>query len=258
MKASQIEEIIEIIKKIYFDNVHGKIPPKKINAGHDGEQGHWLEKQMGITHNADNKPDLHGFEMKNGTKSKTTFGDWSATKYIFKSNCNRSSNLTRSDFLKYFGKPNPKKKNRLSWSGSPCPKINTYNDFGQILEVKNDNSINAIYSFSHDKRPSKATLIPREYQIEYLILAEWSAEDLKDFVENKFNQGGWFVCKKDKKGSYCEICFGKPLSFLEWIKLVKLGTVFFDSGMYDGNSRMYSQWRANNAYWDSVIYKCFK
>lgn len=38
-----------------------------------------------------------------------------------------------------------------------------------------------------------------------------------------------------------------------WIKLVKQGVVFFDSGMYQGNKRPYSQWRANNSYWDSLI-----
>ena len=37
------------------------------------------------------------------------------------------------------------------------------------------------------------------------------------------------------------------------IELVKKKVVFFDSGMYQGNKRPYSQWRANNKYWDSLI-----
>ena len=76
---------------------------------------------------------------------------------------------------------------------------------------------------------------------------------LKSKLEDKFNDKGWFTCKRDKSGVYTKVCFGKPLNYDEWIRLVKKGTVFFDSGMYEGNSRPYSQWRANNNFWDSLI-----
>lgn len=32
----------------------------------------------------------------------------------------------------------------------------------------------------------------------------------------------------------------------------------FDSGMYEGNPRPYSQWRANNNLWDSLIIESYE
>ena len=81
---------------------------------------------------------------------------------------------------------------------------------------------------------------------------------LKEKLEDKFNNLGWFTCKKGDDGSYQQICFGKSIDYDTWIELVRQGVVFFDSGMYQGNSRSYSVWRANNSYWDSLITKCYK
>lgn len=75
------ERIIELFKQ----NVKGKVPDVTgRNERHDGKDGHWLEKQFGISANATNGADFLGYELKNETTSKTTFGDWSANKYIFK------------------------------------------------------------------------------------------------------------------------------------------------------------------------------
>ena len=81
---------------------------------------------------------------------------------------------------------------------------------------------------------------------------------LKAKLEDKFNDKGWFTCKTDENGLYCKICFGKPMNYNEWIELVKQGIVFFDSGMYQGNKRPYSQWRANNNFWDSLITETYE
>ena len=135
----------EIINR-FNQNVKGKkSDTTQNNQKHDGKEGHWLETQMGITHNGDNAPDLFGYEMKNQTTSgKITFGDWSADEYIFlhgrgKNKINSVNNdfqISRDEFLKIFGKPNILKNNRLSWSGSPCPTY--YEDmsiFGQSLII---------------------------------------------------------------------------------------------------------------------------
>ena len=73
----------EIIRR-FQANVYGrKADTTQGNQHHDGRGGHWLETQMGISHNADNSADLLGYEMKNQTSSgKTTFGDWSADYYL--------------------------------------------------------------------------------------------------------------------------------------------------------------------------------
>jgi hypothetical protein len=99
---------------------------------HAGKDGHWLELAMDIAHNASNTPDILGYEMKNATSLKTTFGDWSADYYIFKDS---NIGINRSDFLRIFGKPNMKKGGRHSWSGEPSPKIGDFNKFGQRLVV---------------------------------------------------------------------------------------------------------------------------
>lgn len=73
------EEIIELFRT----NVKGKRPNVDgKNERHDGRKGHWLEQQFGVTANADNEADLFGYELKNETTSKTTFGDWSANIYV--------------------------------------------------------------------------------------------------------------------------------------------------------------------------------
>lgn len=244
--AKQKEEII----RRFLNNVKGKKPDtSSYTVKHSGKEGHWLETQMGISHNASNTPDLFGFEMKNGTFSKTTFGDWSADYYIFH---NSKYAITRDDFLTIFGKPNPKKDGRYSWSGEPCPKIQGYNSFGQILIVDDDNNIIIQYSFPKDQRRTKEIIVPSIMQQPDLVLAKWNSASLKKKVEQKFNNQGWFQCTKDSNGRYSDIFFGPPINFVHWIEGVKNGLIFFDSGMYHGNARNYSQWRANNKYWDSL------
>lgn len=264
----------EQIIALFRANVKGKRPDTTgRNQRHDGRTGHWLEQQFGIAANGDNSSDLMGYELKNETTSKTTFGDWSANEYIFNNPDFRdvfvgNSSVSRRDrFLGIFGKPNPLKGGRLSWSGQPCPTIRCYNAFGQKLLITEDKDIIAVYSYRADRRPDKAEIVPTRLQQENLELARWYGAStpagkhgkcLKKKLEDKFNDKGWFTCKTGGSGRYCKICFGKPMTYDEWIKLVEEGIVFFDSGMYQGNARPYSQWRANNNYWDSLIEETFE
>lgn len=241
------KKIIERFNK----NVRGKKADLKgFTGGHDGKEGHWLEKQMGVRPNASNLPDLYGYEMKKSTRGKTTFGDWSADYYIFK---DPKYNITRDDFLRIFGKPNVKKRGRYSWSGEPCPNIKGFNSFGQKLVVDNKNNILVVYYFSKDFRKDKGRVVPVAMQKERLVIAKWESGSLKEKLENKFNIKGWFRCLKDGNGVYTKIAFADPMNFRIWMRGVVKGDIYFDSGMYQGNIRPYSQWRANNSYWDSLI-----
>ena len=248
-------EEIEIIK-IFENNVYGKsADTTSFNQKHDGKDGHWLEKQMGIVANSNNEPDLYGYEMKNSTGSKTTFGDWSASYYIFS---NKESNIDRTQFMEIFGKPNEKKDGRFSWSGSPIPNFNspsTYN--GSEMLFDDEKNIVIVYNYSKDPRGNKVEVVPLNLQQDGLILARWDRENLNSKLTKKFGHHGWFKCNKDKDGFYNEIAFGEPMVFDNWIKLVEQGVVFFDSGMYVGNARNYSQWRANNNHWDSLITRTY-
>ena len=266
---NQKKQIVELFRR----NVKGQKPNTfGMNLKHDGKEGHWLEKQFGIGHNASNAADLLGYELKNQTTSKTSFGDWSANEYIYNDSTyfsvfNEKNTLKRrNQFLKIFGKPNEEKGGRYSWSGETCPKINNFNTFGQRLMIVENNDIIVEYSYTHDTRLNKDVVVPDILKRENLVLARWYGNStpiskkgkcLKKKVEDKFNDKGWFTCKTDERGVYCEICFGNPMTFDNWINLVKKGIVFFDSGMYETNKRPYSQWRANNDYWDSLIVEKF-
>jgi hypothetical protein len=254
------------IIQVYLKKVHGKKPDtSSSNPKHEGKGGHWLEDAMGSKKDADNAPDLFGFEMKNNTQSKTSFGDWSASYYIYKdekffpdlSEKKGKAKFAeirknKTQFLKMFGRA---VNGRFSWSGTPCPKRATdgTNGFGQELMVTDDNSIIITYSFSKDKRENKSELIPKEFQKEDLVIAEWEATWIKEKVESKFNQKGWFKCFQDDTGSYNSIAFGDPISIERFLELVKAGDIMFDSGMADGKSRLYSMWRANNPIWEKLI-----
>ena len=182
-----VEEIKAEILRRFNDKVRHKKPDiaKEVNARHDGKQGHWLEQQMGLKANRSNDPDMYGFEMKNHTRGKTTFGDWSADYYIFK---DANYGISRDSFLQIFGKPNQDKKGRCSWSGEPAPKIQGFNSFGQRLVIDNENNILAVYCFSQDQRPHKRQVVPPNLQKENLILAQWHYQSIKTKLENKFNQ----------------------------------------------------------------------
>lgn len=71
------------IINLFFKNVKG-IDVILESNNHCGREGHWLEKKMDIKHNNKNEPDLYGYEMKKNS-SKISFGDFSASEYIFSS-----------------------------------------------------------------------------------------------------------------------------------------------------------------------------
>lgn len=242
------------IVDIFLKNVYGKKPfVEDANAAYDGKYGHWLETQMGIKHNGDNEPDLLGYEMKNETTSKTTFGDWSPDEKIF----GKNRELERGDFIKIFGHPSKEKAERWSWSGAPVPKICRWNEYGQTLEISPSNDIQVIYDYYNDKRADKDKIVPQKFKSGKHVLMQWSSGVMKEKVENKFNQFGWFKCLLGQDGTYKKIVFGAPITFESWLQAVKRGDIFLDSGMYHDenkpNDRPYMQWRANNSKWTEAI-----
>ncbi len=238
----------------YLKNVHGKKPDTSSYVQrHDGKEGHWLEKHMGVEPNASNSPDLFEYEMKNHTNAVLTLGSWDPNYWIFR---NEEYNITRDSFLDIFGQPNPAKNNRPSWSGKPVPKINGANSFGVRIEIDSDSNVLFVYSYSDDARDNKSEIVPKELQIEDLTICRWDSsgkKSLREKVESKFNQKGWFKCLQDEHGTYNKIVFGAPFTFETFINYFKNGDVYFDCGMYRGNDRNYCQWRSKNSFWDSLI-----
>ena len=99
-------------------------------------------------------------------------------------------------------------------------------------------------------------MVPEKLREEELTIAKWNAEgknSLREKLEKKFNRSGWFKCLIGGGGKYDKIVFGGPMNFETFMKFVKTGEIFFDSGMYQGNNRNYCQWRAYNKLWNSLV-----
>ena len=280
------EKIIEIYKK----KVHGKKPDtSKMTKGHDGKKGHWLEDAMGSKRDASNSPDLFGYEMKTG-QDKVSFGDWGPDYFIFRDE-EKFPNLagmkgmqrkklqkTNKDeiFLKAFGEwreavedttkykvdgkmiswQDVGKNGYYSWSGKPSPYRVTdgFNEYGQAIVINSDDSVSVTYSYSKDRRENKSKVVPKKFQTENLKLFGWSADWLKNKVENKFNQHGWFKCNT-KNEKFYEIIFGDRITLSKFLSWVKNGEVILDTRLKetrpDNTDRYGMMWRAPINFWKS-------
>jgi hypothetical protein len=246
------------IIELFTMNIRGReIDTHTKKDRHCGKEGHWLEEQMGITHNSKSAPDIYGYEMKKSS-NKITFGDFSATEYIFSKKkplidrANKWENgfvsMDRTTFIRYFGTP---KNDRYSWSGSCVPTYGIWNKCGQMLSISN-NDICIYYSYSKDNRSTKESY-PSYLKNDNVLIAIWSSNKLGVNVNKKFGDKGFFICQKNGN-IYDKICFGKPFNFEYFIENVKNKSIIFDSGMYEGNSRNYSQFRSSyNNFWEKLI-----
>lgn len=256
--VSEIDDNKQLIINKFTTDVKNK--QIIITSKHCGSEGHWLEKQMGLTPNGKNEPDIYGYEMKKNS-SKITFGDFSASEYLFSNKrefiekengwTKHENKVTRNDFIKYFGTPNPLKHNRYSWSGKCVPTYNVWNDCGQTMYFNENIDLCIAYSFEKDTREQKE-LYP-DFIKKDIIIAFWKKSKLENHINNKFNKKGFFICKKIDD-TYQKICFGKPFDFNYFVENIKNKTIIFDSGMYRGNSRNYSQFRSSaNNFWNTLI-----
>jgi len=242
---------------LFNQNIKGKIFKKNKN-NHDGEEGHWIEQLLYIKPNSKNAPDLGGYEIKKDSK-KITFGDWSG-EYLFSEHRENINNINKEDiyitkenFIKLFGKKT-ENKNRYSWSGSCIPKYNIWNNFGQKLIVDDNNNIIVLYSYNNDNR--KPIELKKWINKEISIVL-WKFDKMYNFINNKFNKNGFIILRKNNKHIYNNISFGSPITYDYFLEQLKLGIVYLDSGMYydynKPNNRLYSQWRANQNFWNNLI-----
>jgi hypothetical protein len=243
-----------IILEMFNRNVRHK-PIQLLNIN-DGSEGHWLEARFGVKRNNNNQPDIYGYEIKKDAK-KITFGDFSASEYPFsKKKIHIKISMTRDVFIQTFGEPNPLKQGRYSWSGACTPSYMNrgWNTCGQRIMVTESRDIVILYSFSKDQRERK-NKFPVEIQQDNITIAYWKHEKISVNIENKFNQCGFFICKKNKDNVYDTIHFGPPFTYNLFLQGFQNGDIFFDSGMYETNNRPYSQFRANNDFWMSMTIK---
>lgn len=255
LTSYNLNENSEFFKKQLKDIFEKRI--KNRNTSCIKDEGHWLEKCFGVEKNANPIADIHGFEIKKSSK-KITFGDWSADEYIFKPSFvlndfnQQNPSLTKDKFLMIFGTKNTILQ-RFSWSGKCVPQYNTFNDYGQMLTSDFNDNLYIIYSHKHDMFLNRKPKWVQKQNI--YVLAYWSKDKIKTLVNNKFNKRGFIICTKNNFNNFQNIFFGKPINFEMWMQLLKSGKIFFDSGMYQGNDRYYSMWRASNEIWSECIYE---
>ena len=238
-------------RNIIFDfenNVKGKKFTNTRSTKFCGDEGHWLERQFGVKTNNDNAPDLDGWEMKKES-DKISFGDWRASWYLYENDDNK---MTRINFIQTFGSYK-NDKNRYSWSGKVFPKYGIeYNYAGQRIRFLDNEDLVIEYSYSNDTREMKFTNKFHDKE-DPVIIACWEKSKLQNHVQKKFGVKGFFICKKNKQKVYDRICFGKTIDFKFFKVELQKKNILLDSGMYQGNSRPYSQFRANKILWDTLI-----
>lgn len=154
--------------------------------------------------------------------------------------------------MKYFGSYNENKK-RYSFSGKCIPKYGKYNYNGLIMICDNNNNIYIVYS---NKKDTRNIDMPDNLK-KNLIIAVWYEKSLNEKINKKFNRNGFIIINKDKNNYYNELLFGENITFNTFINNIKLNKIFFDSGMYEGNNRNYSHFRANKSFWLDLIYEIY-
>ena len=244
----------KLIINIFNRNVKGQKFSLKFNKkSHDGSEGHWLEKLFNIGHNNYNSPDIFGYELKKKS-NKITLGDFSANEYLFSKNKpkinqynNEEYEMDRTLFIRTFGNSNSTRSSRFSWSGKCIPKYGVWNSCGQMLIFDDNDNLCIFYSCDHDQREQK-------FKGNNILIAIWYKDKLENHINKKFNYKGFFICEKNKDNIYEKISFGKAFNFESFKEYVKNGDIIFDSGMYEGNNRNYSQFRSSyNKFWKKLI-----
>jgi hypothetical protein len=233
-----------IINK-FNKNLKGKKFTKdKFNK--DCEEGHFVEKNLGIKANSNNRPDLLGYECKKESRVITFVDKQTDIKYYEGKEFNNRDKETKKKYWENF----TRKLDELRIGGW---NLDTFDNYGQCLKVDQKNNINIIYNYEYDKRPNKINLVSEYYHdMNDHIIGTWKSETLKKTIEDKFNQNGFFICKK-KNGIYESISFGKPITFTNWIKSFKEKKIY-----YDGYSLLNGRWRgtfrAQKSWWYTMLY----
>tara|TARA_B110000114_G_C15038049_1_gene375821 strand:+ start:117 stop:1235 length:1119 start_codon:yes stop_codon:yes gene_type:complete len=240
-----------INKYIIIDRFNEKIRGKSFsnNTNHNGAEGYWLEKEMGIKPNSKNEPDLLGFEQKKNS-DKITFGDWRASKYLWE----YDKDFTRNEFINTFGSPNPNKNGRYSWSGKVFPKYTLdYNYAGQRIRFLDNENLVIEYSYPSDTREEKIHFKQKvKTKPMPMILAIWEKKKLENHILNKFCVKGFYILKKNKN-IYDKICFGQKIDFQLFKRGLENKIIILDSGLNTGTTRLRSSFRADKNFWNQLI-----
>jgi hypothetical protein len=237
---------VQAIVELFNTNVKGKKFVREEHNNHDGEEGHWLEKRMGTAPNGKNEPDLLGYEMKKES-SKTTFIDKTPSKIFLKGvEMERRNIEDRELFWTMFQRTTSSNIKIGGW------KLDKWDIDGQCLNIDEENNINVLYNYEHDKRTNKNELVSEYYKNNQShTIISWSKTDMETCINNKWNQNGFFICKKNRNKVYNKICFGNKFSFDFWIEQVKQKNIYCDG--YSKSNKWRGCFRSSNKWFYNYI-----
>lgn len=213
------------------------------NKKHCGKEGHWLEKKMGIIHNAKNEPDIYGYEMKTGDKVTTFIDKAPDVKYLNDAVMKKRDKRTKKQFWEYYAS---KKDSEIPTIGGWS--VDKFNKSGQKLVVDENRNVNIVYDPQYDTRENKEDIGLNKNPH---IIMQWSETSLSKAIERKYNQRGFFKCIKEGN-CFTKICFGKKITFDTWINGLKEGVIYHD-GYSKLNGRGRHVFRASNKFWNELI-----
>jgi len=201
------------ILKIWQKNIYNKeLSQSQLNNNFSGKSGNLLEIAFGLKVNNENKSDFIDFELKLYS-SIITFGDWKGI-YLWEIN----QNISRNDFLRFFGHYNKIKKNYYFTGPLYFGEISKR---GFYWELKR-NRLNLCYNSLED---SKQYLVPKKFQT-ILILVTWNIKDLKTKYLNKFS--GNIILAKKIKGIHKKLLIINNISWNNFLFKFKNNIIKFD------------------------------
>ena len=219
-----------------------------------GQEGHYVEKLMGIKPNCKNNPDLLGYECKKYSPVITFIDKQTDHKYYEGTEFKSKDLLIKTHYWNTFARSNSKDLRIGGW------KLNKFDNDGQCLKLDDHNNINIVYNFNHDKRHDKNKRVSNYYHnYNDHIIGTWCGKTIKKTIEDKFNQNGFFICKS-VNGIYTELSFGRTINFEEWIESFKQQKIYYDgySKLNEKNgkpSRWRGSFRASKKWWDNLLIK---
>jgi len=203
---------------------------------------------MGIKPNSKNCPDIYGFEQKKDS-SKITFIDKQTDEKYYKglSLGKRPKKELKEKYWKTFERSNSTPNKIGGW------KLNKWDNDGQCLKLDCEYNILIVYNYMKDKRIDKKTRVDEYYKnTKDHVIGIWKSHTLKECIERKFNQNGFYICSKNKLGEYDKICFGQKITFDYWIQEFKRGNIYYD-GYSSLNGRWRGMFRASKKWWRQII-----
>jgi hypothetical protein len=237
-------EKLEILNLFNKNVLNKEIILESGDENHDGKIGHWLETQMNLKHNSDNKPDINGYELKTGNTKITLIDKVPDEMYYNGDILPKKNKKLKTQFWNFYG--SKKKSDAITIGGW---SINKFNECGQKLIFDDADNICILYDYNEDNRINKNENQSINKKPHHIM--KWYKNTLKKTFDAKFNQNGFIICKMEEN-KFNKICFGNPIKFDVIYNAIKTGKIIHD-GYSSLIGRQRHPFRSSNSFYDIFI-----